>query len=346
MRLEYPFHPPYPPVTQPFAHLSALEPTAFLYPDGTVGYESEPGALSGHYHNGIDYALTCGDSLFAPADGLVVFAGHDTTGFGLCLKLGHGSVMTLFGHQSELFVSEGQQVSVGERVSLSGGGTGDRWRDGNSDGCHLHFACVDVQTGHYRDPDLYLTSTPQWKTLEGSIAGGLTTATHADGHLEALARGTDGDVQHIVQNQPNGAWGAWSSLGGQVTGRVVAQPDAAGRLTVFARGRDGALWHTFRDRSDAGWSTWTSLGGEITELFACALNVHGLPEVVAKGVDGAVWHTAQQQGGNAWTGWQSLGGEITDLMALSTNHDGRLEVLARGADGALWHLRQSAPGNW
>lgn len=156
MHLEPPFAPLMPAITQTFANIHERQPLGYLYPDGTVGYHLAEAAKANHFHNGVDYGLNCGTPLYAPADGRVIMAGHDETGFGLCLMLDHGPVVTLFAHQSQVTVSAGMDVKAGELVSYSGGGTGD-WRDGNSNGCHLHFSCIDIETGRYRNPEVYFT---------------------------------------------------------------------------------------------------------------------------------------------------------------------------------------------
>ena len=186
--------------------------------------------------------------------------------------------------------------------------------------------------------------TAQWAGLGGKIEGGLTTARNADGRLEVLVRGTDGEVWHIFQAQPNGGWDRWASLGGQITGRVVAHENQDGRIAIFARGTDGALWHIFQNQPNGGWSEWASMGGEIEELFACGRNGNGGLEIVAGGPDGAVWHTAQEHAGGGWSGWTSLGGQIDGALTIEANADGRLEVFARGTDGALWHSWQTGTG--
>lgn len=124
-------------VTQEFANLNDMEPNGYLYADGSIGYVWRDGARLGHYHNGVDYALPCGTPLMAQADGVVVFAGWDTTGFGNCVIVNHSSLAlgagleTLLAHMTSIAVKPGQRLRAGQRVGLSG-------TSGNSTGCHLH----------------------------------------------------------------------------------------------------------------------------------------------------------------------------------------------------------------
>lgn len=137
-------------VTQVFANLNPMEPLGWLYRDGGVGYVEEQGAIQGRYHNGTDYGLPCGTPLVACADGTVVFAGWDTTGFGNRISVDHGDgVQTLVGHLQQIDIKVGQKVTRGQHVGLSG-------TTGNSTGCHTHWS---VQVGdEYVSPIPYLNA--------------------------------------------------------------------------------------------------------------------------------------------------------------------------------------------
>lgn len=142
-----------PVITQVFGNQNSMEPSGYTYPDGSVGYVWKAGAVAGHPHNGVDYALACGTPLLASADGTVAFAGWDTTGFGNRVSVDHGGgVQTLLGHMSEIDVAVGQKVMAGQRLGLSG-------TSGNSTGCHLHWSVQ--QNGVYVSPAPFLaTPTP------------------------------------------------------------------------------------------------------------------------------------------------------------------------------------------
>lgn len=90
------------------------------------------GRHSGHYHAGVDIAAPVGTNIVAPIDGTVIFAGRKG-GYGLTLIIDHGDgVATLYGHNSELLVEEGQVVKKGQQVSKVGS-------SGRSTGPHLHY---------------------------------------------------------------------------------------------------------------------------------------------------------------------------------------------------------------
>jgi murein DD-endopeptidase MepM/ murein hydrolase activator NlpD len=92
-------------------------------------------ALSRHHarmHLGVDIAAPSGSPVVAPADGRVAFAGHKG-GYGLAVIIDHGGELTtLYGHNSKLFVKEGDVVKRGQEISLVGS-------TGHSTGPHVHY---------------------------------------------------------------------------------------------------------------------------------------------------------------------------------------------------------------
>ncbi len=83
-------------------------------------------------HRGVDIRVETGTNVRAISSANVRFSG--TMGeFGLVVWLDHGGdVLTVYAHLSELLVQEGQAVSGGEVIGLSGS-------TGNATGPHLHF---------------------------------------------------------------------------------------------------------------------------------------------------------------------------------------------------------------
>ena len=98
-------------------------------------------------HNGIDLAGDTGDRVRAARSGEVILAG-ERGGFGNAIVIYHGlGYSTLYGHLSRIEVSEGQQVTSGERIGAIGS-------TGWSTGPHLHFELrID---GKAVDPTPYL----------------------------------------------------------------------------------------------------------------------------------------------------------------------------------------------
>lgn len=84
------------------------------------------------HHNGIDFGARTGTPIKAAEDGVVVTAGYGN-GFGNRIILMHGgSISTLYGHCSRLYVRAGQRVKRGQVIGAVGS-------TGMSTGPHLHF---------------------------------------------------------------------------------------------------------------------------------------------------------------------------------------------------------------
>ncbi len=106
-------------------------PSSLSWPSAGV-VSSEYGERWGRMHQGLDIAAPDGTTIVAAEDGVVFFAGW-LGGYGNTTIIDHGGgVMTLYGHQSSLWVSEQQQVARGEGIGAMGS-------TGNSTGPHLHF---------------------------------------------------------------------------------------------------------------------------------------------------------------------------------------------------------------
>ncbi|MCM3658241.1 M23 family metallopeptidase [Agromyces mediolanus] len=93
---------------------------------------NRPVAGVGAFHYGTDLAAGCGRGVYAATGGTVVYA--DWLGsYGLWVLIDHGNgVQTGYAHNSELYVSPGQQVPAGANIAAVG-------TTGASTGCHLHF---------------------------------------------------------------------------------------------------------------------------------------------------------------------------------------------------------------
>ncbi len=114
------------------ATLAELPPPSSLSWPAAGVVSSEYGERWGRMHQGIDIAGPEGTTIVAAENGVVFFAGW-LGGYGNTTIIDHGGgVMTLYGHQSSLWVSEQQQVGRGEGIGAMGS-------TGNSTGPHLHF---------------------------------------------------------------------------------------------------------------------------------------------------------------------------------------------------------------
>lgn len=102
------------------------------------------------YHSGIDIEGKLGEPLYAVADGVVTRANW-YGGYGLCVVIRHrddsDGIETLYGHNDEIVVKEGQEVKKGDLIAYVGS-------TGISTGPHIHF---EIKVGgHATDPEDFI----------------------------------------------------------------------------------------------------------------------------------------------------------------------------------------------
>jgi murein DD-endopeptidase MepM/ murein hydrolase activator NlpD len=86
----------------------------------------------GRMHEGIDIGAGSGAPIYAAAAGVIVYAGW-LGGYGNLVIIDHGGgLATAYGHQSQIAVSNGQQVGQGQLIGYIG-------CTGHCFGSHLHF---------------------------------------------------------------------------------------------------------------------------------------------------------------------------------------------------------------
>jgi len=149
------------------------------YVERTYTYgNTQQGALPPHH--GVEFYNPAGTPVLAAAEGIVIFAGPDTTRvplspsanfYGnvivveLSQSIGGQPVYTLYGHLSIINAVPGQYVRAGELLGKVGGTGVARG------GPHLHF---EVRVGYNdylstRNPELWLKPYPKWGTLVGRV---------------------------------------------------------------------------------------------------------------------------------------------------------------------------------
>lgn len=96
------------------------------------GWRMHPVLGYRRFHAGLDFAASYGSTIRAADSGTVIMAGW-YGGYGNAVIIDHGKgITTLYGHSSQLFVSEGQTVQPGQAIAAVGS-------TGLSTGPHLHF---------------------------------------------------------------------------------------------------------------------------------------------------------------------------------------------------------------
>ncbi|MEA1961549.1 MAG: peptidoglycan DD-metalloendopeptidase family protein [Bacillota bacterium] len=99
------------------------------------------------FHDGIDIANQNGTDILAAGDGVVTFSGWIPV-YGKTVLIDHGyGLVSKYGHNSSLLVSEGDTVEKGEVIAKMGS-------TGLSTGPHLHFTIM--KNGQTQDPRIYL----------------------------------------------------------------------------------------------------------------------------------------------------------------------------------------------
>lgn len=84
-------------------------------------------------HKGLDIANSTGTTIRAAAAGTVTYAKYNSGGYGNLVIISHGNgIQTYYGHNSKLYVSEGQTVEQGDEIAAMGS-------TGISTGPHCHF---------------------------------------------------------------------------------------------------------------------------------------------------------------------------------------------------------------
>ena len=112
------------------------------------GQRTDPLNESSAFHTGLDIAANTGTPILAAAEGEVIHAG-ELGGYGFAVKLRHkDGLVTLYGHCSELLVTEGEQVYSGQEIAKMGS-------TGRSTGPHLHFEIIDGE--EYLNPADFLS---------------------------------------------------------------------------------------------------------------------------------------------------------------------------------------------
>lgn len=81
---------------------------------------------------GLDIAGQPGDPVLAAADGRVVYVGAGLRGYGKLIIIKHGrELLTAYGHNERILVTEGQSVKSGQKIAVMG--------DSDAERIKLHF---------------------------------------------------------------------------------------------------------------------------------------------------------------------------------------------------------------
>lgn len=109
-----------------------IVPPTYIKPISGGRFTSGFGRRWGRMHKGVDWACPTGTIVFASSNGVVEYAGWGN-GYGNTILIAHpDGRKTRVGHLSKILVQEGQSVTQGQTIGLSGS-------TGRSTGPHVHF---------------------------------------------------------------------------------------------------------------------------------------------------------------------------------------------------------------
>jgi len=100
---------------------------------GAFGMRMDPFSGEGAFHKGVDIRATTGTPVRTTADGIVVHAGWDMSGYGRLVVVDHGGgTQTWYAHLSHINVSVGEDVRRGDVIGAVGS-------TGRVTAPHLHY---------------------------------------------------------------------------------------------------------------------------------------------------------------------------------------------------------------
>lgn len=112
--------------------LPSVAPITVSWYSSNFGWRIDPFTGKNAMHEGVDYMVPEGTSVYASAGGVVVFAGMHPQ-YGNMVEIDHGNqIITRYAHASRLLVKVGEVIRRGHEIAKVGS-------TGRSTGNHLHF---------------------------------------------------------------------------------------------------------------------------------------------------------------------------------------------------------------
>ena len=116
---------------------------------GSFGWRTHPIVKKKEFHTGIDLRAKRKTKIYAPADGVINFAGfHKKSGYGVMIIIDHNyGFRTLYGHMNKVAVKKGAVVRKGDLIGYTG-------NTGLSSGPHLHYEVRHLQVA--TNPSIFM----------------------------------------------------------------------------------------------------------------------------------------------------------------------------------------------
>lgn len=158
--------PQLPPMDMPLKNLS------FTQIGASVGMKTNPYYNARTEHNGIDFIVSQGTPVYAPADGKVSLVVKSSKGSGNEILITHpGGYVTRYAHLSEISVNQGQTVVRGRKIGTVG-------MTGYAIAPHLHYEVI--RSGEYLDPVNFLFGSLSVKDYSNAFYMALNTEQSMD----------------------------------------------------------------------------------------------------------------------------------------------------------------------
>lgn len=174
-------------------------------------------SFGGSHEMGTDFGMPVGTQIQTPVGGTIQLRDDGKANWGKAVYVKMPNGWTYFvGHMSSFAVSDGEQVSAGSVLGVSGGDPSDP-SSGNSTGPHVEVQFQDP-SGHVVDPMPFLNQLFAGTTFGSWAGGAFLGSSQVQGQAQSLSRTGDGKI--IDYNTPQGAWyktvdQAWSAIYGQ-----------------------------------------------------------------------------------------------------------------------------------
>jgi len=173
----------------------------------------------------------------------------------------------------------------------------------------------------------------------------VAAAAAANGDLQIMAIGLDGNLYHRIRHA-DGGWTVWGGLGWQATDVSIAvMPN--GDAQVVAVGLDANAYHRVR-YGGGNWSPFgmTAGGGNTSRVAVAADPFSGDANVVLVNTAGYLFNRVRKAGDGSWSAWSNIGNTPSGgwatarEIAVAIPPDRHPQVVVVATDGYVYHQMQ------